>query len=287
MPEHAVPGAVTDRRPEARRQRAIRSYIGDFEHNAARIVALVTRGHVTIQDDGSQDSMPDLRIDYPAKPRAYVEVTVDINEEYAEMAAQVLAYSPFPADWAWRIHIDVPSPKLKELRVILAKHLGHLHEPPSAELRQKLTDMGLSIYGPWPPGPNVPAGIHVRAEGVTGSTAPGWDTYLSWIRDFLSSEQTRDVREKLAATHAPERHAFIATSLSSPGDAYFALSKATYPHLPSRDPDLPTEITHLWTWSQQLHNRCLAWLPSQGWIDVKDHTPGTATTPPPATPHHP
>jgi hypothetical protein len=269
VPNRVVPSGVIDRRSEAQRLRNFESYIGDVERNAAQIVALVTGGQVTLQDDGSQDSMPDLRIDYPDTPPAYAEVTVDINQNYAEMAAQVFRYSPFPADWRWRVHIDVPSPRLKELRCRLPELLGHLHERPSDEVMQQLTGMGLSVYGPYPPGPNCPAGIHVRAEGVTGSAS--WETFLRWIKEFLSSERTRDVRRKLAATRASERHAFIATSFTSPGDAYFALSTSTRPALPPCDPGLPPEITHLWTWSAQPHNRCLAWFPGAGWIDVKDH----------------
>jgi hypothetical protein len=269
MPEHAVPGRVTDRRSATQQRNAFHNYNGDFELNAARVVALTTGEHVVLQDDGSQNSMPDLCIKYADRPPAYVEVTVDVNGDYAEMATQAFAQSPFPADWAWKVYIDVASPRLKELRVLLPRLLGHLHEPPSAEIQQQLTSWGLSVYGPCPPGPDRPAGIYIRAEGIAGSA--DWDTYLRWVQEFLSSEENRDNREKLAATHAPERHIFIATSLSSPAGAYFALSDTTYPDLPPRDPDLPPEITHLWTWSQQLHNRCLAWFPDKGWIDTHDH----------------
>lgn len=274
-----APGRVTDLRPESRRMQLFKSYTGDFEGSAARVIAGVTGEHVIIQDDGSHDSMPDLRIDYAQRPPGYVEVVVDIDQDYAAMAAQVFDYSPFPADWAWKVHIDVPSPKLKELRHQLPKLLGHLHEPPEPQLRRQLTAMGLSVYGPWEPTPNRPPGIHIRAEGVAGSA--NWETFLQWIRDFLTSKRTRDVRDKLAATSASERHAFIATSFTSPNGAYFSLSRNGYPHLPPRDPELPPEITHLWTWSLQLHNRCLAWLPASGWIDIHDHWPGHRAPCPP------
>ena len=97
--------------------------------------------------------------------------------------------------------------------------------------------MGLSVYGPWEPTPDRPSGIHIRAEGVAGSA--NWETFLRWIRDFLKSKRTQDVRDKLAATSAPERHAFIATSFTTPDGAYFCSAGVDIRICPRADPDLP------------------------------------------------
>jgi hypothetical protein len=131
--------------------------------------------------------------------------------------------------------------------------------------------MGVTVLGPWPPGPNRPAGIYLAPVGVRGSVALMWDPFLDWIKTFLASEKTADVRKKLAATGALERHAFIGASFTSPGDAYFALRRDGWPELPPGDPILPPEITHLWVWSTPGHSRCLAWFPGRGWLDVQDH----------------
>ena len=47
------------------------------------------------------------------------------------MAAQVFDYSPFPADWAWKVHIDIPSPKLKICGISCPSSLGTSMNPPS------------------------------------------------------------------------------------------------------------------------------------------------------------
>jgi hypothetical protein len=245
--------------------------VGDFEQMAARVVARLTGERVVIQDDGSKPAMPDIRIDYVGKSPGYAEVVVDIEPSYAAVAAQIWKpFNPLPAAMTWKVHVTGQA-NLKRLQRKLPEILGDLQRPPGPSVERELARMGVTVLGPWAPGPNRPAGIYLAPEGIKGSADLLWEPLLEWIRSFLASDRAADVRKKLATTDAAERHAFLGASFTSPGDAYFALRREGRPQLPSSDPILPPEITHLWVWAVQGHPRCLAWFPDRGWLDVMDH----------------
>jgi hypothetical protein len=271
MTQDFTRGYPIDLRPPERRLHLAAGPVGDFEGMAARVVARITGECVVIQDDGSKPAMPDIRIDYAGRAPAYVEVVVDVETSYAEMVAKIWKPAErIPADLCWQVNVTGRS-NLKRLRRELPGILGDLHGPPDPSVTQQLAKLGAVVMGPWMPSPNLPAGIRLTPEGVYGSGA--WPPFLEWIGAFLASDRTTDVRSKLAATGASERHAFIGASFTTPGDAYFALSREGRPELPDSAPNLPPEITHLWVWAIPGHNRCLAWFPDTdtGWLDVMDH----------------
>jgi hypothetical protein len=265
-----TPGYPIDFRPPERRMRAVQSPVGDFEGKAARVVARLTGERVVIQDDGSKPSMPDIRIEYAEKPAAYVEAVVDIDTSYAAMDAEIFkGVQTLPSDRIWWVHLTGRS-NLKDVRRRLPSLLGS--DLPDEETTQQLASMGVeSVDGPAIPRPGNPGGIHLVPAGVMGSATPAWEPFMDWVTGFLTSSKTGDVRRKLAATNAPERHAFIAASFTTDGDAFFALDEEGRPELPPRSPVLPPEITHLWVWTTPSMGRCLAWFPDKGWLDAADH----------------
>jgi hypothetical protein len=92
-----------------------------------------------------------------------------------------------------------------------------------------------------------------------------WGAFDRWLAGYLRDDQRADVRQKLDATHAVERHVFVGMSFSTPWAAYHALS-LDYSGVPDLAPRLPSEITHLWVWSNPL-GRCIAWYPERGWFE--------------------
>lgn len=265
-----TPGYPIDLRPTERRVRAAQGPVGDFEGKAARVVARLTGERVVIQDDGSRPAMPDIRIDYATKPPAYVEAVVDIDTSYSAMDAAIFKeVQTLPSDRIWWAHLSGRA-NVKEVRRRLPTLLGT--DMADEELAQQLASMGVeSIDGPAIPRPGDTGRIHLVPAGVTGTAAPAWASFQDWLTTFLAASKTADVRRKLAATNAMERHAFIAASFTTNGDAFFALSEEGRPELPVSDPVLPLEITHLWVWTTPSIGRCLAWFPDRGWIDVIDH----------------
>ena len=83
----AQSGYPIDVRPAERVAHLQETVVGDFEAAAARVVARLTGEPVALQDDGSQSSMPDIRIDYRDRPAAFVEVWTDVDPNYAAMYA--------------------------------------------------------------------------------------------------------------------------------------------------------------------------------------------------------
>lgn len=82
----------------------------------------------------------------------------------------------------------------------------------------------------------------------------------------MHRDDLADVRAKLKATGAEERHLFLGATMSSNWSLNYWLSEYCV-DLPDRQPDLPEEITHLWIWSVVAGRRVLAWFPDLGWFD--------------------
>lgn len=262
-------GYPIDLRPPERRRHAAEQPVGDFEGMAARVVARLTGERVIIQDDGSKSAMPDIRIEYAAKPTGYVEVVVDIDTSYAAMDAEIFkGAQTLPSDRIWWVRLSGRS-KVKELRRRLPMLLST--DTIDRAAARQLAEMGVTVDGPAIPRPGQTGGIHLIPAGIMGSANPVWASFMDWLAAFLASSETADVRRKLAATNAPERHAFIGASFTTDGDAFFALHEEGRPELPASSPTLPPEITHLWVWTTPGIGRCLAWFPDTGWIDVSDH----------------
>lgn len=262
-------GYPIDLRPQERRKRAAGGAVGDFEGMAARVVARLTGERVIIQDDGSRPAMPDIRIEYATKPIAYVEVVVDIDTSYAAMDAEVSkGVQSLPSDRIWWVRLSGRS-NVKEVRRRLPALLAADTVDPGTA--RQLAMMGVTVDGPGIPRSGETGGIYLLPAGTKGSATPAWAPFLDWLAAFLASGEIADVRSKLAATKAPERHAFVGASFTTNGDAFFALHEEGRPELPASNPALPPEITHLWVWTTPGIGRCLAWFPDMGWIDVIDH----------------
>ena len=268
-----TPGYPIDLRSPKRRTHMAQGPTGDFEGMAARVVARLTGEKVLLQDDGSKPGMPDIRIDYAARPPAYVEAVVDIDTAYAAIeAAWLKPPRLIPDDQVWHVSVADLANR-KQLRRDLRAMIRDLRELPGPHVALPVRT-GVSITGPSEPTTTQPGGVYLYVRpgsGVMGSPIAAWPVFLDWINSFLASSSAADIRSKLAATGAAERHAFVGASFTTPGDAYFALEVEHWPELSSADPFLPQEITHLWVWATPGWSRCLAWFPNTRWFDVMDH----------------
>jgi hypothetical protein len=281
-------GYPDDERSDMQRSRATGSLLGDVEYLAGRVVARLTGERVVIQDNGSSASMPDIRIDYTDRPAGYVEVWVDIDQRYAAMSAAVVGREHIVQApglgrvWWARTSRSCQVRRLdRELLPVLAAMQANgevfenvaQHEDllrhPSSNIRHALA---LGIVGL--ASRSVGAGEHgmvkLVPEGIGGPVDVTWEVFLDWVKDVLSSPETADVRRKLAATGAPERHVFLGASFTSPWGAFYALSDEPS-SVPPRPPVLPEQVTHLWAINAQLPGRCLVWFPERGWLDAERH----------------
>lgn len=276
------PGQPIDNRTEAMRKRAFTSYLGDLEFAAARVIARLTGERVIIQDDNSAQHMVDLRIDYHARPPAFVEVVADVEPSYAQMTQLVFRDKEIVAPELGRIwHVTVAETvNLRALRSTLAGHLRTLQDAGVLfehvgladellhnhhEVARRLAALGVVKILSRPAQVDEEPRILLYPRGAGGAVGPDWTAFNGWASEYLHDPKRADVRRKLAATGASERHAFVALTFSTPWAAYHSLSE-DYRELPDQPPRLPAEITHLWALACPL-GRCLAWFPHTGWFD--------------------
>ncbi|WP_405147672.1 hypothetical protein OG589_08460 [Sphaerisporangium sp. NBC_01403] len=280
-----TPGYADDFRSDRKRLQDASSYVGDFEGAAGRVVARLTGEYVALQDDGSADRMPDLKIVYSGGRTAYGEVTLDIDESYAALGSEVLKRQyQVAAPSLKRIWWVTLSPKVRVNRLERSLPLtlqkleatGDTFETVLFEQRLRehrnplvrvLAEVGVIRLASRPIQPSEAGLIHIGAGGTGGPVELDWASFIEYVASFLSDESRADVRLKLAATEADERHAFVGLTFTTPWPAYHALNHA-YSGLPPEPPRLPAEITHLWVWAYPL-GRCIGWFPDQGWFDPR------------------
>ena len=262
--------------------------VDDFELAAGRVVARLTGEAVVLQDDGSENSMPDIRIDYADRSPAFAEVWIDIDSNYAAMYAKlmqrehqlphIVAAPRLHRAWQVTVGRTVHVGKLEAEMENLLSALEHAGETfqivaPERVLRshshpavRRLCELGVVMLGS---GPSDHAEIRLGPAGTSGPPIPQWETVLEWIAETLAAPRLADVRAKLANTNAAERHVFLGVTYTSPGEVVFALTMDER-SLPGKAPKLPPEITHLWLMNTT-GDRCIAWFPDRGWFEPRRH----------------
>jgi hypothetical protein len=283
QPGTPLSGYPLDLRDVRRLRSAHLGPVGDLERVAGRVIARFTGAQVVLQDDGSADRMPDIRIEYPDRPPAFVEVVADIAPAYAAIARRVSdpssTWESPRLTYAWALvvtatcHVNDLAPRVVELIAGLESSgygadagvllLSSTEGPDCVELAK----LGVLEAYAHKPCEHQAGSIRLIAEGIEGPYDTDWRAVGAWINEVLASAGLDDVRRKLAATAAVERHVFLGVTFSSPGVVFFALERGK--SLPP-PPTLPTEITHIWLMrATSPGGRCLHWSPSEGWSDVE------------------
>lgn len=262
--------------------------VPEHEEAALRVVECVLGTPVVLHDFNIGRSVPDLRIDYPDRAPGYVEVVADESPDWRSLHAaldggnRVIEVPGLIYDWwIWLL----PNAHVKTLAADLPRLLhqldqagetfGHTVGPQLDEqiarspFRETIRRLGIHRLVAGKPASGA-AAARLVLPGTEGPVDIDLDRVPAWCAEFLRAPQRADVRKKLMDTGASERHAFIVVTISTEWPIWHVLSEQMYPRLPSIDPDLPDEITHVWLFSE-LRQRCIAWLPEHGgWIDYHD-----------------
>lgn len=260
--------------------------VGDFEWKAGRVVARHLGECVVLQDDGSQGSMVDIRIEYRDREPGYVEVVTDIDPDYAamqdwlkklgktakgyvvpptlKMARLQRAWDVTVSPQAYRHRRDL----MRELESLLMRlesdgksfqHVARIGTVLSRghQALDRLTDLGAVMLAS---APAVNGSASLLPDGIIGPENESFEAFAGWVSRRLA--ELVDVRQKLSATRSPERHIFVGTTFTSPPHVYFA--RLAGDRLP--EPVLPAEITHVWVWNVEAGETVLAWFPDRGWF---------------------
>lgn len=264
----------------------------EYEEIAQRIVAKVLGVPVVQNNFNNGRSVPDLKIDYSGqdrdRPAGFIEVVSDTSRSWrrlhhaldggnTELLVPGLTYDW----WVWpkvnaRISTLLPAlPGLLRRLDQAGETFDHLRESSDGLQRrmraspffEEINKLGIA---------ELVAGAEANGDAVVRFVLPGnggpaevdMNRLASWSEEFLGDQDISDVRRKLAATNAPERHAFVVVTLMSEWAVHHALTRDGYGQLPGRAPALPEDVTHLWLLGTECADRCIAWLPDRGgWID--------------------
>jgi hypothetical protein len=134
--------------------------------------------------------------------------------------------------------------------------LATLRDLDIVRLHQSGTDSTGSIY----------VTLELPVERTGGFVADNGDALAHWIGGFLRDEARADVRRKLDAAGCAERHAFVIHPGFATAD--FAVADVLMLDgcpLPTLDPVIPDEVTHVWAVSTWSSGHGMRWSPDVGW----------------------
>jgi len=138
------------------------------------------------------------------------------------------------------------------------------------------SDLGIVSAGQ--SGTDFPGSIYITlqlaAERSGGFVADTGDALASWLGQFLNEPKQKDVRDKLASSGAPERHAFVYLPgfTTAPFSASDLLMRDGAP-LPVEGPRLPDAVTHVWAVSTWSSGAGFRWSPEDGWAKFAKTVP--------------
>jgi hypothetical protein len=130
------------------------------------------------------------------------------------------------------------------------------------------TDLGVACAHQ--SGTDFPGSIYITIE-LADDRMGGWvadtgDAIAEWLGPFLAHDDRRGDRDKLMRSGASERHLFVhlPTFAEAPFGVTDPLMRNDGP-LPTIDPSLPDEVTHVWTIGGWSTGRGMRWAPDSGW----------------------
>ena len=228
------------------------------EEFARNIIERELRQSVLIHDDGSEDSMYDLRIGSKDCPEVAIEVTGAVNKQFIE--ASILVGSPevfegLANDWLVGIRDDA---RIKTIRKKLCSLLGRLEEAGIYHLndywqhRQRYRDLmneleQLGITATHRVAREDPTGkVYFILPGIGGGVDDAGTEIPQWISKFLKEENRRDNLYKLNRSGASECHVFVPISFSGAPFEVESYFSGDLKIVPQEAPDLPEPVKCVW-----------------------------------------
>jgi hypothetical protein len=228
---------------------------------------------LTQHDDGSRPGMFDFLVNFSDARKAAIEVVTDTQPESAELAAAIRRYKLTPNDnplrYDWSVTVKTAA-KLRQLRNELPGVLFEIEQClmgpdfPSEvvqDFERQLRILGVEYARALNEREEAEGGISVEAHNFRyGSMDP--NSIADRCSAMLNSAELQDVRDKLARSGCEERHVALVFSLNSRSTVGSALSKGV---IPTKDPILPAEITHVWAISGSLDEAAAYWSDAEKW----------------------
>ncbi|HYA45460.1 MAG TPA: hypothetical protein VED59_07625 [Acidimicrobiales bacterium] len=240
-------------------------------------------------DDGSHDSMYDLAITLEDGQLGAVEVTAAADPEGIQLTRILHRHELWVEprlQSAWHVTV-LPQARAKNLFARLPDLLEEVAASCSAFINiacfesshdpwmRRACDLGLeSVYRV--DNTDHPGAIYISVDGrALGGYVPlTGDPLADWLTTYLADDERKDVRRKLALARCHEQHVFVWLPIfhAATWEAFAVATTKPVP-LPTRPPELPSAVSHVWVMSTWGGRDGLRWSPGGGWTVFTDGGP--------------
>jgi len=208
-------------------------------------------------DDGSRDSMYDLRIEPPDSAELAIECVQNTCPDSVRVWKKGPATGPrqLGTKGNWVVELS-ESCRVQRLLAKLGPLLATLHtarclhvdtesptERASFGTTEELAELGVTDALCDDPDGN--GRVHFSMARPGGMVDPTGADLADWVTKFLASEKCADVRYKLNISGAPKRHVCIVLRLNSDLNGPL-LHHIVDGSCPMRSPGVPAEVTGVW-----------------------------------------
>lgn len=225
---------------------------------AQRIISQHLDIEVVVNDDGSAESMYDLRVGEPATPLLAIEVTAAIDQLWTQTWNAGPAKGSFTAaevqgDWFVEL---VPGAHANTVRkrvptiLVRIEALGELDPADldryvlAKQIRDELEELGVVRANPYQP--DGEGKITLTMAGSGGAVDRTGQNVPEWVGSFLRARACEDNLRKLDLPDAQRREIFIPVALSGAPWSVISYLTGDLEGLPSRAPDLPDALNGVW-----------------------------------------
>jgi hypothetical protein len=214
---------------------------------------------VSISDDGSENSMYDLRIGTKEAPEVAIECVRAMNQEFAESwsagpAKGAFRLSTLKNDWMVETRVDARIKLVKaEIATLLqrleAAGIHHLNELwPHRDHSELIDDLErVGITSAHRVERSDPTGkVTLMLPGIGGAVDDDGTQIPQWISEFLNDNKQADVLHKLDISGASECHVFVPVGFSGAPFAVESYFSGDLENLPRDIPALPSPVDCVW-----------------------------------------
>ncbi|MFH9655301.1 hypothetical protein ACH4MT_30880 [Streptomyces anulatus] len=232
-------------------------------------------------DDGSRPGMHDFDLVREGQRFAALEVTAAADAASLELWKLVNGGPRWIREelaGGWMVSL-APTARAKRIRSELPRLLASLEAMgvpkisedygPTEDLTERADRLG--IVSAYQSATDFPGSVYFTIS-LPPERSGGWvpdtgDAFCHWVSDWLGEPSQSDNLGKLIRSGATERHFFLLLPgfTTAPFEALDPLMRPDGP-LPTLDPQLPREVTHLWAMSSLNTGDIFHWSPSVGWM---------------------
>lgn len=228
------------------------------EELAKRILQKELRRTVTINDNGSEDGMYDLRIGPPDAPEVAIECVGAVDPIFTETWNVGPARGPLElsisGDWTIEIAVNARVNIIRQrverlLRELEARGIYNVY----VDYRLKRHDLALfnelellRITHAYCYRPQGTGKVHLGMPGIGGAVDNKGGALPGWVGEFLRDHACKDVLSKLQRSGATDRYAFLLVNFAGAPWAVESYLTGELDQFPSEAPDLPPSVTQVW-----------------------------------------